>query len=77
MATIEYSASSTIDADPKTVYNIIADYHGGHKQILPPKYFKNLVVHRGGVGAGTEITFEGEDLLILSSRDVLAKIAKK
>jgi chaperonin GroES len=26
---------------------------------------------------GTEITFEGEDLLILSSRDVLAKIAKK
>ncbi|MGH3183480.1 MAG: co-chaperone GroES [Streptosporangiaceae bacterium] len=26
---------------------------------------------------GTEITFEGEDLLILSSRDVLAKITKK
>jgi chaperonin GroES len=26
---------------------------------------------------GTEITFEGEDLLILSSRDVLAKISKK
>jgi len=26
---------------------------------------------------GTEITVDGEDLLILSSRDVLAKIAKK
>jgi chaperonin GroES len=26
---------------------------------------------------GTEITFEGEDFLILSSRDVLAKISKK
>ncbi len=26
---------------------------------------------------GTELTFEGEDLLILSSRDVLAKISKK
>ena len=26
---------------------------------------------------GTEITFDGEDLLILSSRDVLAKISKK
>src|ERR1700686_1651126 len=26
---------------------------------------------------GTEILFEGEDLLILSSRDVLAKISKK
>ena len=26
---------------------------------------------------GTEITVEGEDLLILSSRDVLAKITKK
>ncbi|HUY22701.1 MAG TPA: co-chaperone GroES [Acidimicrobiales bacterium] len=26
---------------------------------------------------GTEISFDGEDLLILSSRDVLAKISKK
>jgi chaperonin GroES len=26
---------------------------------------------------GTEITVDGEDLLILSSRDVLAKVAKK
>jgi chaperonin GroES len=26
---------------------------------------------------GTEIAFDGEDLLILSSRDVLAKISKK
>jgi len=26
---------------------------------------------------GTEITFDGEDLLILSGRDVLAKISKK
>jgi chaperonin GroES len=26
---------------------------------------------------GTEITIEGEDLLILTSRDVLAKVAKK
>ncbi|MGH9102234.1 MAG: co-chaperone GroES, partial [Acidimicrobiales bacterium] len=25
---------------------------------------------------GTEITIEGEDLLILTSRDVLAKVAK-
>ena len=58
MPTIEYSASDTIDAAPKTVYDIIADYHNGHKQILPPKYFRNLVVLRGGVGAGTEITFQ-------------------
>jgi len=26
---------------------------------------------------GTEITIEGEDLLILTGRDVLAKVAKK
>jgi len=58
MPRIEFSESSIIDATPKTLYDIIADYHDGHKQILPPKYFRNLAVHEGGRGAGTKITFE-------------------
>jgi len=37
---------------------VIADYRDGHPHILPPKYFRNLRVEAGGVGAGTRIRFE-------------------
>ena len=51
------SASGSIDAPPERVYSIIADYHDGHPHILP-KEFRNLIVEKGGVGAGTVIRFE-------------------
>jgi hypothetical protein len=51
------SASSRIDAPPDRIYAIIADYHTGHPSILP-KPFQNLVIEKGGVGAGTIIRFE-------------------
>ncbi len=47
------TASAIIDAAAATVYAIIADYHEGHPAILPPQYFRELVVEEGGVGAGT------------------------
>jgi hypothetical protein len=47
-----------INAPPRVVYAIIADYHRGHPAILPRKYFGDLVVEEGGVGAGTRIRFE-------------------
>lgn len=50
-------ASAHIDAAPARVYGIIADYRVGHPSILP-KPFKNFVVEKGGVGAGTIIRFE-------------------
>jgi hypothetical protein len=52
------SASAIVQAAPQHVYGIIADYRNGHPHIIPPKYFRNLVVEEGGVGAGTKIRFE-------------------
>jgi len=52
------TASALIDAPPKVVYDILADYRGGHPLILPKKYFISLDVEKGGVGAGTIISFQ-------------------
>ena len=52
-----YSVFSTrrIDAAPELVYGIIADYVTGHPRIVPPRYFRDLTVQKGGYGEGTEI----------------------
>ena len=52
------TASALIDAPPKLVYDILADYRGGHPLILPKSYFVSLDVEKGGVGAGTIISFQ-------------------
>ena len=57
MARVDVSASRAIAAPPAIVYDIIADYHTGHPNILPPKWFGPLTVVEGGVGAGTRIRF--------------------
>ena len=49
------SASARIDAPARRVYELIADYRDGHTRIVPPRYFKSLVVEEGGFGAGTII----------------------
>ncbi len=58
MPTIAASASATMSAPAATVYGILADYREGHPSILPPKYFRDLLVEAGGRGAGTRIRFE-------------------
>jgi hypothetical protein len=50
------TASARIDSAPKRVYGVIADYCNGHPHILPTQ-FSDLVVERGGFGAGTVIRF--------------------
>lgn len=55
MATIRISVSARIDAPPKTLYDIIADYREGHPRILPRPPFVSLEVEEGGVGAGSVI----------------------
>ena len=51
------SASARVRASARQVYDILADYRVGHPAILPSAYFRDLVVERGGVGAGTTIRF--------------------
>ena len=51
------AAESVIEAPAATAYGIIADYRNGHPRIVPPAYFQDLTVERGGVGAGTLIRF--------------------
>jgi hypothetical protein len=58
MPQISASSSASIPAPAPIVYGIIADYHEGHPSILPAKYFQNLQVEEGGVGAGTRISFQ-------------------
>ena len=57
MASYQVSKSLRISASPAKVYPVIADYHEGHPQILPPKYFGPLSIEQGGVGEGTVISF--------------------
>lgn len=56
--TPDIAVAATIAAPAARAYAIIADYVNGHPRIVPPKYFRDLVVERGGTGAGTEFRFE-------------------
>ena len=51
-------ARAPVRAPVDRVYELIADYRTGHPRIVPPKYFRNLLVEKGGRGAGTIITYE-------------------
>jgi hypothetical protein len=51
------TATRLLNAPPRRVYDTIANYHTGHPKIVPDQ-FSNLRVERGGIGAGTVITFD-------------------
>jgi ribosome-associated toxin RatA of RatAB toxin-antitoxin module len=53
MSNYKFSVSKLINASPKIVYSIIADYKDSHPKILPKPPFVSLVVEQGGFGAGT------------------------
>lgn len=55
MGQYQLSETAVIEAPAEVVYNIVADYNDGHQAILPRKYFTDMVVKEGGVGAGTVI----------------------
>jgi hypothetical protein len=57
VSTYQASASRHIPAPAERLYAILADYHAGHPNILPKRFFRALEVERGGVGAGTVIRF--------------------
>src|SRR5258708_38559423 len=45
--------SHIIDARPEQVYAVLSDSRVGHPAILPKPYFTELIVEKGGRGAGT------------------------
>ncbi|HEV7663113.1 MAG TPA: SRPBCC family protein [Chloroflexota bacterium] len=59
MSQIHLAAERVIDAPADVVYHCIADYREHHRPggFLPP-VFSDLQVQRGGVGAGTIISFK-------------------
>lgn len=56
MTHYQVTQTRVVDAPPQAVYDVFADYHGGHQAILPEAYFKEVVVNEGGFGDGTEVT---------------------
>ncbi len=58
MPRIQVQSSQTISVPASTIYSILADYRNGHPEILPQRYFREFVIERGGVGAGTIIRFQ-------------------
>ena len=58
MAQHRISVSGLVQAPAARVYDIIADYQNSHGHILPKPYFVSLTVERGGVGAGTVVSFQ-------------------
>ena len=54
MTTAHAEYTMLIQASPATVYSILTDYHKAHPAILPKQYFKEILVKKGGQGAGTE-----------------------
>jgi hypothetical protein len=58
MTKTRFSAERLVDAPADVVYRCIADYEHHHRPegFLPPA-FSDLRVERGGVGAGTAISF--------------------
>lgn len=57
MPDIHVKSCAVIPAPPSIVYGLIADYLESHPRILPRRYFEDLKVEEGGVGAGTRIRF--------------------
>jgi hypothetical protein len=57
MGKIITEASAIIDARAEDIYEVISDYRVGHPAILPKPDFGELIVVKGGRGAGTEMRF--------------------
>lgn len=51
------SVSASVPASAERAYQVFADYHNGHPHILPEQ-FSNMVVEKGGIGAGTIVRFD-------------------
>jgi len=53
--TIHAEASYVINAPAAPIYAVVSDYRVGHQAIVPKPYFSELIIEKGGQGAGTVI----------------------
>lgn len=53
MSTYNVQVKQTIPASSTTIYKVLCDYEEGHRAILPEPYFTDMIVEKGGQGAGT------------------------
>lgn len=57
MSRVIASAERVLDAPASEIYSVMADYRGGHREVLPPNFIDYHVLE-GGAGAGTVISFK-------------------
>src|SRR5215211_2943700 len=57
MAQVVVQTKRLVAASPQRVYAFLADYQNNRPRILPPEYFRDYRVERGGDGAGTVISY--------------------
>ena len=69
MSAFTLSQSARINAGARRVYDIIADYSGGHQHIVPPKYFTKLDVENiRTIDLGSA---EANDLMLTGDQNLL------
>ena len=66
MKQIFVQAEAILSAQPKAIYDAIADYEHGHPNIVPPENFFDMRVEQGGYGAGTIIRFKVKALGVVT-----------
>src|SRR5262249_29606097 len=63
---IHVESTSVVDARPQDVYAVFVDYYFAHPAILPKPEFGELIIEKGGHGAGTifraDVTTGGKTL---------------
>jgi len=53
MNSFHVETSRVIPASAEMIYAVLSDYEEGHRAILPKPYFTDMIVEKGGQGAGT------------------------
>ena len=57
MGQVTAQTERLVPASPRHVRAFLADYRNNRPRILPPEYFRDYRVERGGDGAGTVISY--------------------
>lgn len=55
MNSIRVEVSRAVDASPEAVLSLFRDYKVAHAAVLPKPYFVDMVIEKGGYGAGTVV----------------------